>query len=273
MKKDYIPFSIVFNREVAKDYFWLRLEITEKEHIDIINSINVGNFATINIEGFEIFFKRPFSIFDFDPYNGTIDFLYKVIGRATLALSNLPQGYILKVLLPLGNSFPIIENKDVIIVAGGIGIAALIKLAEILRSKNNKIEFFWGIKSKENFFFSTRLEEISDNLYITTEDGSLGEQGLITNSLYKFIYQHSKDLSNFIIYGCGPTPLLRVLSDLSRIHRIPSYLSFENKMACGIGTCQGCVIKVKEKDRDTIKYKRVCYDGPIFRGEDVVYEL
>ena len=108
-------------------------------------------------------------------------------------------------------------------------------------------------------------------MYLSTDDGSAGEKGFITTQIQKFIGSPDVNLAEYVMYGCGPTPLLMTLSDIAKLKKFDSYLSFEAKMACGIGLCAGCAIKVKDKDKE-FKYVRVCKEGTIFNGSEVVYE-
>lgn len=212
-----------------------------------------GQFAMVEVPGRTL--MRPFSIFEVEgPY---LRFLVKVKGKGTKELHRLQPGVSLKVICPLGKGFPLPKAGDnVILLAGGIGIAGLFHLAKELRRRSIAVRLFWGAKEASLFPFSviSQLLRLGVDLTLCSEDGSIGLKGLLTDFLPPL---DEKD----VLYACGPKEMLERL-----IVQVPStvrlYLGLEERMACGVGACMSCAL------RTPLGVKRVCVDGPVFeRGE------
>jgi dihydroorotate dehydrogenase electron transfer subunit len=204
--------------------------------------------------------KRPFSIFRHE--DNSLSFLYRIRGKGTLSLSHLKSGDIINAIGPLGNSYPE-PHGDFIALAGGIGIASLLHL---LARFKNKAHLFYGARNKEELVMLNEAKALSKESFITTDDGSEGEKGLITDSLMKFF--NSLPITHYPLplYACGPTPMLRELSKVVAGKDIKCYVSLEEHMACGVGACLGCVIKTVSGN------KRVCKEGPVFDIKDIIWE-
>ncbi|MCM8784781.1 MAG: dihydroorotate dehydrogenase electron transfer subunit [Candidatus Omnitrophica bacterium] len=242
--------KILKNKNLSDDFYLLKIENNFKE------VFLPGNFIHIKIEG--VFLRRPFSVAIYT--KKFIGIIYKKIGLGTEILSKKRKGESLNILGPCGNSFPIFENKKVALISGGTGIAPLIFLSSELKKRKNKIYFFYGARNKK-LIFSEILPSGIDYIF-STDDGSFGQKGNIFDifKTYKDDYE--------IIYAAGPEQLLKKVSLYSS--KKPVYISLENYMACGMGLCYGCVVKIKEEGDG--KYKRVCKDGPIFEGEKIIWE-
>jgi dihydroorotate dehydrogenase electron transfer subunit len=238
------------NEVVGNLHYLMEFENNFKE------SFSPGNFVYIKIEN--NFLRRPFSVSGFS--KNSLKIIYKIVGEGTEKLSKKEKGECVDVLGPCGNSFPLFENKKIAIIGGGTGIAPLIFLCERLKKYKNEIDFFFGAKNKELLFLSILPPNI--NYIFTTEDGSFGKRGNIFDVFYKF-----KDIYE-VIYASGPEELLKKISKLS--DKIPIYLSLENYMGCGMGLCYGCVVKVKVNNGWI--YKRVCKEGPVFSGKEIIWE-
>jgi dihydroorotate dehydrogenase electron transfer subunit len=190
---------------------------------------------------------RPFSAFDIE--ENTIKFLYRVKGKGTLILSKLKKGDRINLSGPFGRWYPYPEN-DFIVIAGGIGIASVFYL---IKNFPDKAILFYGAREKKEIFFPEKLKLLTKKLYIATECGSLNYKGLITD-LFK-----EKGLKlQLPIYACGPMPMIKELKKIIQNTSIPCYVAVEERMACGVGACLGCVIETKEG------LKRVCTEGPVF---------
>ncbi|MBO7610619.1 MAG: dihydroorotate dehydrogenase electron transfer subunit [Elusimicrobia bacterium] len=246
-----------------------QLEITENKNIclnfykfsivskEIASAACAGQFCMIGLE--KVFLRRPLSIYSVDKKNGTVSFLYKIVGKGTDILANLPVGSKVKVLGPLGQGYPldVKNNVEPVLVAGGTGVASIHFLASSL-SKPGRL--YYGVRKKEELMCLTEFEKKGWNLNISTEDGSFGYKGFVTDLLAKQI-QH-----NSVIYVCGPTPMMKKVSEIAKEKNIPGYASLEQKMACGVGNCQGCAVKIKNA------YKMACKDGPVFSISDILFE-
>lgn len=213
--------------------------------------------------------KRPFSIFASE--DNILKFLYRIRGKGTSCLSNLKNGDLINVIGPLGNNYPIPEG-DFIAIAGGIGIASLFPLLEQFK---RRAYLFYGTRNKEELIMLPEVKSLVKELFITTDDGSEGKRGLITEVLRDFLNSLFVTRYSLPIYACGPTPMLKELSQIIAGKDVKCYISLEEHMACGVGACLGCVVKVrsqKTEDRgQTWTYKRVCKEGPVFDMEDIVW--
>jgi dihydroorotate dehydrogenase electron transfer subunit len=222
-------------------------------------------------DAYDPLLKRPFSIFRHE--DNSLSFLYRIRGKGTLSLSHLKSGDIINAIGPLGNSYPE-PHGDFIALAGGIGIASLLHL---LTRFKNKAYLFYGARDKEELVMLNEAKAISKESFITTDDGSEGEKGLITELLKSFLNLKS-EISNFKlpIYACGPTPMLRELSKVVADKDIKCYVSLEEHMACGVGACLGCVVRVRGQNTEdrtqNWSYKRVCKEGPVFDIREIVWE-
>lgn len=216
--------------------------------------IQPGQFVNIKLK--TPFLRRPFTLFDKGKYSFSI--LVKVVGKGTLELSQMKEGQFLDILGPLGNSvfnFDILSGGYVDLVAGGVGIANMLSLAKLLKTSNYKVRLFWGIKSRDEYF---ERFEYFDEVFISSEDGSIGSKGFITSVLEKK-YTGNK------IYTCGPIPMIKAISWIKGIKHSDVVCSLETVMGCGIGICYGCNIGKPDKG-----YKLVCKDGPNFLLKDII---
>jgi len=248
--------KVIKNQKIAEKHFILKFENKfSKEFLP-------GQFLMVALPHF--YLRRPFSVFKVN--KNTISILYKVVGKGTEILSKMKKGNILNILGPCGNEFNIEQKyENIWIIGGGTGIAPLIFLSEKLKRKNKNITFFYGARNKNLLFFDILPAGIE--YVFSTNDGSYGYKGTIFSIVEKMIKKEEKP---DVIYCGGPELLLQKVSSLSVRHKIPSFITLENFMGCGMGVCYGCVIKVKEQNG--WEYKRVCKDGAIFRGEEVIWQ-
>ncbi|MFO8144403.1 MAG: dihydroorotate dehydrogenase electron transfer subunit [Candidatus Syntrophosphaera sp.] len=188
---------------------------------------------------------KPLSIYG--SRDGEISFLVKVIGAGTTALASLGKGSSIKLIGPLGNSFPRVKDSSVLLVSGGVGYPPMAWLKEVLET-DNEVFLLHGGACLDDIF-------PCDEAY--TIDGSKGRKGLVTDGVREIIASRAIDL----VYGCGPVPMLRALSVV--VENIPLHVSLEAYMACGIGVCHGCAVPVGDG------YKMVCADGPVFNAADI----
>jgi len=212
-----------------------------------------GNFAELEIpDAPDVFLRRPLSILDVDYENRVLSFYIKVIGKGTRKLGTYQKGQKLSIIYPLGNQFSINGSSNVLIVGGGSGIAAFILLARENQKKGVKTTFLFGARTKDEIVLNEEFGKYGDIL-VTTEDGSLGEKGLVTqHSIF------SKDLPFDMIYTCGPDPMMKAIAKIAANKNIECEASLENMMACGFGACLCCVT-------ETITGNQcVCTEGPVF---------
>jgi dihydroorotate dehydrogenase electron transfer subunit len=200
--------------------------------------------------------RRPFSI---NRVKGNrISVMYRVVGGGTSHLSSLPQGTELDVLGPLGKGFTIGKKyAEHVILAGGMGLAPMQFLSDRLRSLKLRTKLFYGCSGKKEL-----LPCAVPGKVIATDDGSCGYKGFVTDAFLSSI----KELKKPAVYACGPWPMLKRTALICRQHNIECQVSLESFMACGVGACQGCVVKeIKE-------YVTVCRQGPVFDSREIDWE-
>ncbi|MEW6672140.1 MAG: dihydroorotate dehydrogenase electron transfer subunit [Thermodesulfobacteriota bacterium] len=246
--------EVAFNTQVAADTYLMGLKAPE-----IAAAASPGQFVMIRVgSALEPLLRRPLSI------GGILQgeqllILYKVVGRGTALMAQAGKGDHLSVMGPLGRGFAQPRpGKRPILVAGGIGIAPLLFMAQTLAASN--LLFLAGYRSAAEMVPFDRFGLATENLLIATDDGSAGQRGFVTGLLDAHIKQAKKDSS--IVYACGPAPMLKKVAALTIETQTPCQMSLEANMACALGACQGCAVKASVPDRLT--YYLVCKDGPVF---------
>jgi len=238
--------------------------------------INPGQFVMLkNLADSETFLPRPFSIYNMERKRSgavaSIELLIKVAGRATANLRESKLGTPVSILGPLGNGFTAGQDKRrVIMVAGGIGLAPFLITANKLRNENRSIALLYGGKSLSDKDILQDFDRVGYDVRCSSEDGSFGTRGLVTALLEEEV-KNISDKKAALIFACGPEPMLRNVALEALAADIDCQLSFESRMACGIGTCHGCAIRVKGEG-GSIKYKRVCKEGPVFDARSFYFE-
>jgi dihydroorotate dehydrogenase electron transfer subunit len=230
-----------------------------------------GQFVTLAVGGPDtsMMLSRAFSIHDVRPdHGGTVEFVFAVHGRGTRWLAERRARDVLDVTGPLGRPFPLPrEPANCLLVGGGYGSAPLFALAARLRERRCEVDFLLGAASGDRVFGALTARRTGRSAAITTEDGSLGSRGLVTDLLDQVIHDGRTD----VIYACGPMPMLRQVTVLARRYDIPVQVAVEEAMACGVGVCMTCVLPVIGSDGIT-RMSRSCTDGPVFRGEQVRWD-
>jgi dihydroorotate dehydrogenase electron transfer subunit len=225
----------------------------------------------------DIILRRPFSFCDITiKGNKTIvEILYCVVGPASLRMTTLKVGDEVSIIGPLGRGFWIPKNKKTaLLVSGGMGSPPLQHLANVLIKDYPKIKViaFAGAKTKEDFPFNPkRFIERKIETIITTDDGSEGLKGFVSEHLEKWIEKNGYKEVEIIIYGCGPEAMLARVAEIANSHKIDCQISIERRMACGIGVCQGCAVECKLEGSNETAYKMCCTDGPVFDAKEVVF--
>jgi dihydroorotate dehydrogenase electron transfer subunit len=219
------------------------------------NIIKAGQFVNLlPHSNAETILRRPFSICNIDD-NGDLWLMVKNLGRASSQVYKAEVGDVFNILLPLGNGFPIKDCEKPLLIGGGVGIAPLYYLGKKLVERGITPNFILGGRCSEDIPLVAEFEKLG-NLHIVTENGSIGEKGLVTN--------HSAFLDKYdMIYCCGPLPMMKAVAEQAESRDIECHVSLENKMACGLGACLCCV-------EDTINGNEcVCTSGPVFNTKDL----
>ncbi|MFC4409274.1 dihydroorotate dehydrogenase electron transfer subunit [Chungangia koreensis] len=217
-----------------------------------------GQFVHIRVSGgFEPLLRRPISISSINKDKGEFTIIYRAEGKGTSILSTKTPGDVVDVLGPLGNGFPVnIEGEKVFLIGGGIGVPPLYELSKQLREVGVEPIHILGFQSSDVMFYEEEFNALGET-YIATVDGTAGEKGFVTH----IIDQLPKEISHY--YACGPMPMLKAVS--SKLAGIEGFLSFEERMGCGIGACFACVCKTNNQV-DGRDYVKVCSDGPVFKA-------
>ena len=230
-----------------------------------------GQFITLAVGGPDtsMMLSRAFSIHDVRPdHGGTVEFVFAVHGRGTQWLAERRARDVLDVTGPLGRPFPVPRDPvNCLLVGGGYGSAPLFALAARLRERGCQVDFLLGAGSGDRVFGALTARRTGRSAAITTEDGSLGSRGLVTDLLDQVIHDGRTD----VIYACGPMPMLRQVTVLARRYDIPVQVAVEEAMACGVGVCMTCVLPVIGSDGIT-RMSRSCADGPVYRGEQIRWD-
>lgn len=224
-----------------------------------------GQFVHVQVPGREnAVLRRPFSIFHADAQ--TFRILYKQVGAGTREMANLAEGASMSVIGPLGNAFPLAgESAFPLLVAGGYGVAPLYFLATFLPRTGT---LFVGGRTAEDILCVDAFRALEWDVRITTEDGSSGMRGLVTDALDLWI--DSAPEPNPVLYACGPDGLLRAVDQRAIRQSWQGWLSLDKHMGCGVGACLACVQRVHADD-NTSQWKRVCKDGPIFASGEIFW--
>ncbi len=222
-----------------------------------------GQFAEIRVDGSPTtFLRRPISINYVDRQRNEVWFLIQLIGDGTRRLGEAKAGDTINVVLPLGNGFTMPENASdkLLLVGGGVGTAPMLYLGAQLAKIGCRPTFLLGARSDKDLL---QLEEFSayGEVYVTTEDGSKGEKGYVTQHsvLSKVAFEQ--------IYSCGPKPMMMAVAKYAKSKDIPCEVSLENKMACGVGACLCCVENTKEG------HLCVCKEGPVFNINKLLWQI
>lgn len=201
-----------------------------------------------------------------NPEHGGVTLLIKVVGDGTAKLTEAKTGSTIGLIGPLGNGFGtnLPSNKKAIIVAGGTGIASVLLLAEHLIKNNHPVHLVYGARQAEDLVGLKDFELLGVPSTITTDDGSRGIQGQVTQGLKRYLQQNIEEDS--VIYTCGPTPMMQAVSRVAEDWKTPCQISVEVKMACGFGVCLGCTVKTRSG------HHLACTHGPVFDAADFVWE-
>lgn len=251
--------AVVVSQEMLADgifSMWLRTEAAQ--------TARPGQFISMYTNDGSKLLPRPISICEIDNENGQLRVVYRVTGEhtGTEQFSKLKAGDTIPVIGPLGNGFPYekAEGKRVFLMGGGIGVPPILELAKQMDCAKKQIVV--GYRDAQTFL----EEEFEKNgeLYISTEDGSVGTKGNVMDAI------RENELEADMIFACGPTPMLRAIKAYAEEAGIECYISLEERMACGIGACLACVCKSRQKDHHSnVNNKRICKDGPVFLSTEV----
>ena len=299
-KKTIAAARVISNSSLSNRFYRLTLQLDAEDAVPFTH-IRPGQFIELDlthlaIPPFEnvpenlrdssqrqIILRRPFSFSNVDivsPDQVQLTILYCVLGPATLRMTTLSADDSISILGPLGNGFSIpAEKTRAILVAGGMGAPPLQHLASFINNTSPEINIiaFAGARTAADLPFTVQKSTLQEfalagtESYIATDDSSLGFHGFVTDCLKQHLEKSTDSPEKSIIYACGPEQMLAQTAKLADSFNIDCQVSMERMMACGIGLCQSCAVKIKSPENETI-YKLCCKDGPVFDAKDVIFE-
>jgi dihydroorotate dehydrogenase electron transfer subunit len=256
MKKLQSRYKIVSNTPVSGTYCRLVMDAPA-----LAKEVQPGQFIQIKVsDGFEPLFRRPFSVFRAQA--GKVEIFYDVVGQGTRLLAARRKGEVLDVLGPLGKPFtlPRAEVKQIVFVAGGIGVAPFMAFSDALKKHKAEKVLLYGGRTKAQTFSLAAFKKNGIKTFIATDDGSVGVKGRVSE-----LFGQIALLPTTRIYTCGPRPMMAAVQRFAADHHLTSEGSMEEVMACGLGACLGCSIPT------TKGYRTVCHDGPVFDLQELVF--
>jgi 2-polyprenylphenol hydroxylase and related flavodoxin oxidoreductases len=238
-------FNVLENSRLNSSY--IKLVLQSQEAICPILAGQFVHLMTSKAPGVTL--RRPFSVYDYDLEQHTISLVIQIVGKQTEYLSTIAKGETINLEYPLGNNFPT-ESKKPLLVGGGIGMAPLYMLCKEFNERGIRPNIIIGARTSKLLFALKEFEKIA-SLAISTDDGSAGQKGIVTQNT---TMQGDYDA----MFCCGPTPMMKAVSQIAQQRDIDCYVSLEHKMACGIGACLCCVVDT------TVGVKTSCINGPVF---------
>ncbi len=257
-KKKSILCSIKRNRKLKEDIYTLDIESPF-----LGENSQPGQFVNVKVSagGTDPLLRVPLGIHKIA--KDGISLLFKVVGFGTNLLKEKQKGQAIDIVGPLGNGFDIsgkvvTKKTRAILIAGGYGVSPLFALAAAITKKKGTVDFLIGARTEEHVVCAEELNDLGAKVYISTEDGTLGKKGLVTDLLKNNISNSFQDKSDIIIFSCGPEEMTKAVAILAKENQIPAQVTMDEYMACGIGACRGCAVQT------TLGVKLACSDGPVF---------
>lgn len=253
--KKKVTAKVLSQKQIGEQIYdlWLETKLAKNAH--------PGQFVGVYPHGESTLLPRPISICETEKAKNRLRLVYRVAGKGTAEFSACKAGDQLDILGVLGNGFPVdkAKGKRVFLMGGGIGIPPMLELAKTMDEKK---QILLGYRDKD-LFLEEDLEKYGD-VYVATEDGSVGTKGNVMDIIRAY------SLRADMIMACGPMPMLRAIKKYAAENGIEAYLSLEERMACGVGACLGCVCNTTKKDAHShVNNARICTEGPVFEAGEV----
>jgi len=256
MKKYILDLKVKEVEQIHQRYVLIKLT-----HQNTLPDMLPGQFVEVRVDGSpSTFLRRPISINFVDRENNELWLLVATVGQGTKQLAKLKFGDVLNCVLPLGNGFtPAKQGEKVLLVGGGVGVAPLLYMGAEMKRQGIEPTFLLGARTANDLLMLPIFNKYG-RAYVTTEDGSMGEKGFVTN--HSILTQEHFDR----ISTCGPTPMMKAVARYARQNNVDCEASLENLMACGLGACLCCVEKTTEGNLC------VCKDGPVFNIKKLLWQ-
>ncbi|NLJ61080.1 MAG: dihydroorotate dehydrogenase electron transfer subunit [Firmicutes bacterium] len=267
--------EIIRNDRVADGIYELECSASE-----IAGNGDPGQFVHMEVKPYSVesvspLLRRPFSLYGVTREQGTISILYRIRGKGTSILAQVKPGEYLSVLGPLGRGFTLpAEGSATLLVGGGMGIAPLVYLADRLVRLSCDVNVLYGAETASELVALDKLQQEGAKCHIATMDGSRGYKGLVTDLLTCISegeptrMSTGKQACTDIVYSCGPLEMMAHVAKFAKERGIPGEVSLESYMACGVGVCLGCALRLRNGDAS---YAKVCSDGPVFSMAEVEF--
>ena len=251
--------TVVSQKQIGTGIYDLTIQTKE-----IAAAAKAGQFVSVYSNDASKLLPRPISLCGIDRKAGTLRLVYRVTGEhtGTEEFSRLQAGDTMKIMGPLGNGFTVEKGRKAFLIGGGIGVPPMLQLAKEMKDAGENFQIVMGYRDAGTFLLNEFKEQ--GESFVATEDGSVGTKGNVLDAI------RENHLDADVIYACGPTPMLRALKAYAEEQNMTCYVSMEERMACGIGACLGCVCNSTEKDaHSNVKNKRICKEGPVFNAKEV----
>ena len=257
MEKIQNIYKVLVNEKLSPQYWRMIFDAPQ-----LASEVKPGQFVHIRTDavGLQPFFRRPFSVYRAQKY---VEIFYDVVGLGTRLLSLKEKGDTVDVLGPLGTPFvmPPEGIKQVVMVAGGIGVAPMLILSDLLKKKKYELLLLYGGRDRRHVYPMKEFKENGVKVHVATDDGSVGVKGRVSVLFDKI----NKYPQSTFIYTCGPHPMMKAVQAFGGQHGILGQAASEEIMACGLGACLGCSIETKHG------FKTVCHDGPAFNLDEIIF--
>lgn len=253
----------VVRKTRAGSYWTLTLSSSE-----IAERARPGQFIEVAVDARDTLLRRPFSIARVTrqgPQAGTVDIVFDAHGPGTQWLTTVLERQSVDVVGPLGSWFPL-PNRSVscLLIGGGYGVAPLFFLGEELQKLGCRVDMIVGAADQSRIHEAITAKRMTASVTFTTEDGSMGETGRVTDVMDDVITACRTD----VVYACGPNPMLAAVAAIAARREVPCQVAVEEAMACGVGVCWTCVMPIRGRDGH-VRNKRSCIDGPVFSGRSI----
>ena len=250
MPKHIVDAEVALQRQMARDTYLLTFTAPKIAH-----DAAPGNFLMLNVPDDAHVLRRPLGVADVDLTKGTVSCVYKIIGDGTRKLAALTSGATVNVMGPLGNGFTLAPKRP-LLVGGGMGLAPLLYYAKCVEGA----DVLMGGRTAADMFWTTLFKPYVKNMFLTTDDGTMGEKGFAVALLPELLKKGDYDY----VLTVGPTVMMKATAEIATKHSLPCQVSLENRMGCGLGACLSCAVTLTDGTQ-----KKVCTDGPIFEAEEV----